>query len=65
MGDFIVMRLGTSELFLILLVVVIIFGPKQIPKLMKLCKKGVAKVRKALDDDDDENETDTATASKE
>lgn len=58
------MRLGTSELFLILLVVIIIFGPKQIPKLMKLCKKGVAKVRKALDDDDDD-EMDTATSSKE
>ncbi len=57
------MRLGTSELFLILLVVIIIFGPKQIPKLIKLCKKGVAKVRKALDDDDDD-EMDTATTSK-
>lgn len=58
------MRLGTSELFLILLVVIIIFGPKQIPKLMKLCKKGVAKVRKAMDDDDND-ETDTTTAYKE
>lgn len=58
------MRLGTSELFLILLVVIIIFGPKQIPKLIKLCKKGVAKVRKAMDDDDND-ETDTTTAYKE
>lgn len=58
------MRLGTSELFLILLVVIIIFGPKQIPKLMKLCKKGVAKVRKVMDDDDDD-ETSTTASTKE
>ncbi len=58
------MRLGTSELFLILLVVIIIFGPKQIPKLMKLCKKGVAKIRKSMDDDD-EDETSTTKSVKE
>lgn len=33
------MKIGVTELVIILLVVVIIFGPTQIPKLMKLFKK--------------------------
>ena len=49
------MRLGTSELFIILLVVLILFGPKQIPKLMRLCKKGIRKMKSALDSEDDED----------
>ena len=49
------MRLGTSELFIILLVVLILFGPKQIPKLMRLCKKSIRKMKDALDSDEDED----------
>ena len=52
------MRLGTSELFIILLVVLIIFGPKQIPKLMRLCKKGVNRMKSALDDVEDDDDSD-------
>lgn len=33
------MKIGVTELVIILLVVVIIFGPTQIPKLMKLFNK--------------------------
>ena len=33
------MKIGVTELLIILAVVVIIFGPTQIPKLMKLFKK--------------------------
>ena len=35
------MKIGTTELLLILAVVVIIFGPTQIPKLTKMFGKGV------------------------
>lgn len=33
------MRIGTNELLIILLVVLIIFGPKQLPKLGKMFGK--------------------------
>ncbi len=39
------MRLGTTELILILTVVVIIFGPTQIPKLTKMFGKSVKSFR--------------------
>lgn len=50
------MRLGTLELFVILIIVVIVFGPSQIPKLSKLLGKGIKGIRKGLTDVDDGNE---------
>ena len=35
------MRLGTTELILILVMVIVIFGPTQIPKLTKMFGKSV------------------------
>ena len=39
------MNLGTTELLLILAVVVIIFGPTQIPKLTKMLGKSIKSFR--------------------
>lgn len=45
------MRLGTTELILILAVVVIIFGPTQIPKLTKMFGKSVKSFREGAGED--------------
>ena len=51
------MRIGTTELFIVLAVVILVFGPTQIPKLGKMIGRGVRKLRKGLDEIDDESET--------
>ena len=48
------MRLGTTELLIILLVVVVIFGPTQIPKLAKMIGKSVKNLRAGMADDEEE-----------
>ncbi|MEO8377447.1 MAG: twin-arginine translocase TatA/TatE family subunit [Candidatus Sumerlaeota bacterium] len=51
--------IGAPELIVILLVVLVIFGPSQIPKLGKMFGKGVRDFQdatKKLQDDDDEQE---------
>ena len=46
------MRLGTTELLLILAVVVIIFGPTQIPKLMRMFGKSIKSFREGAGDEE-------------
>lgn len=46
------MKLGTLELLVILAVVVIIFGPTQIPKLTKMFGKSVKGFREGITADD-------------
>ena len=48
------MRIGTPELLLILLIVVIVFGPTQIPKLSQILGKGVRGFRQGLEMDEDD-----------
>ena len=50
------MKLGTLELLVILAVVVIIFGPTQIPKLTKMFGKSVKGFREGLNSDADAEE---------
>ena len=47
------MKLGTLELLVILAVVVIIFGPTQIPKLTKMFGRSVKGFREGIAADDD------------
>ena len=49
------MRIGVNELLLILLIVVIIFGPTQIPKLTRMFGKSVKGFREGLNEDGEEN----------
>ena len=42
------MKLGTTELLVILAVVVIIFGPTQIPKLTKMFGKSVKSFKEGM-----------------
>ena len=45
------MKLGTQELIVILLIVVVIFGPTQIPKLAKMFGKGAKEFKKGFAED--------------
>ena len=45
------MRIGTTELLIILAVVIIIFGPKQIPKLTKMFGKSIKGFQEGLEGD--------------
>lgn len=46
-----VMKIGTQELIIILLIVVVIFGPTQIPKLARMFGKGAKEFKKGLSED--------------
>ena len=48
------MKLGTTELLIILAVVVVIFGPTQIPKLSKMLGKSIKNLRAGMADDEEE-----------
>lgn len=51
------MKIGTTELLVILAVVVIIFGPTQIPKLTKMFGKSVKSFKEGLGEDEDDKVT--------
>lgn len=50
------MRLGTTELLLILALVILIFGPSQIPKLSKLLGQSIKHLRRGLEDTEEMDE---------
>lgn len=51
------MKLGTTELLILLLVVVIVFGPTQIPKLTRMFGKSVKSFREGIGADEKEQES--------
>ena len=53
------MRIGTQELIIILAIVVIVFGPTQIPKLTKMFGKSVKSFRDGVSEDDEEKKDET------
>ena len=46
------MRLGTNELLIILVVVLLIFGPKNLPKLGKMFGKTINGFKKGMEDEE-------------
>ena len=46
------MKIGTTELLIILVVVIIIFGPTQIPKLTRMIGKSVKEFKKGVEGDE-------------
>ncbi|MBP3240775.1 MAG: twin-arginine translocase TatA/TatE family subunit [Oribacterium sp.] len=52
------MRIGTQELIIILAIVVIVFGPTQIPKLTKMFGKSVKSFRDGVSEADEEEKKD-------
>ncbi len=53
------MRIGTQELIIILAIVVIVFGPTQIPKLTKMFGKSVKSFREGVSETEEENKDET------
>ena len=51
------MRIGPTEIFMILIVVLIIFGPKNLPKLSKMFGKTMKGFQEGINDDDDNDDT--------
>jgi sec-independent protein translocase protein TatA len=49
------MKLGTTELLVILAIVVLLFGPSQIPKLSKMFGKSVKNFRDGVSDGEEEH----------
>jgi sec-independent protein translocase protein TatA len=50
------MRIGVPELVIVLLIVVIVFGPTQIPKLTKLFGKSVKGFREGMTEEEDKSD---------
>ncbi len=44
------MNLGSTELIIVLLVVVLLFGGQKIPELMRGVGKGISELRKGIDE---------------
>lgn len=55
--------LGVSELVVILLVALIIFGPKNLPKLGTAVGKTIKNVREGMEEDDSASDTEGTVAS--
>ncbi|MDO4323742.1 MAG: twin-arginine translocase TatA/TatE family subunit [Lachnospiraceae bacterium] len=47
------MKIGTTELLVILAIVIVIFGPTQLPKLSRMFGKSVKNFRDSVSDSDD------------
>ena len=50
------MKFGLTELVIILGIVIILFGPSQIPKLSRMFGEGIQKLRKSVDETDTERQ---------
>ncbi|MBR2764917.1 MAG: twin-arginine translocase TatA/TatE family subunit [Blautia sp.] len=51
------MKLGTTELIVILLIVIVIFGPSQIPKLTKMFGKSVKNFKEGMEETDEDSKS--------
>ena len=58
------MKIGMQELIVVLIVVIIIFGPTQIPKLSKMFGKSVKSFRDGIENEDSGEEVPTENGSK-
>ena len=58
-------KIGTTELLIVLAIVLVIFGPKALPKLGRSMGKTIGGFRKGLKEDvDDEEEVETVVVKK-
>lgn len=51
------MKIGTTELIVVLLIVVVLFGPTQIPKLTKMLGSSIKNFRDGMKDEDKPEQT--------
>lgn len=53
------MRIGPQELIIVLIIVLVIFGPKNLPKLGKMFGKTINGFKKGMEDEDAEGSEET------
>lgn len=53
------MRIGPQELIIVLIIVLVIFGPKNLPKLGKMFGKTINGFKKGMEDEDAEQSGET------
>ncbi|OFW32875.1 MAG: hypothetical protein A2074_00670 [Candidatus Aquicultor primus] len=51
---------GPSELIIILIIVLIIFGPKKLPEMGRAIGQSIRELKKATDDKDDKTDDDSS-----
>ena len=51
-------KLGTTEVLVILVIVIIVFGPKQLPKLSKMFGKTIKNFKEGMSDNKDSDKSD-------
>ena len=51
-------KLGTTELLVILVIVIVIFGPRQLPKLSKMFGKTIKNFKEGMSDNKDSDKSD-------
>jgi sec-independent protein translocase protein TatA len=51
--EIIIMRIGPQELIIVLIIVLVIFGPKNLPKLGKMFGKTMKNFKEGMDDVDE------------
>lgn len=56
------MKMGTTELLVILAIVIVVFGPTQLPKLSRMFGKSIKSFRDSVSESDDQP-TNTADSS--
>lgn len=54
------MKIGVSELLIVLAIVLLLFGPSQIPKLTKMFGKGVKSFKDGLEGADEKTDESSA-----
>lgn len=54
------MKIGTTELLVLLAIVIVLFGPTQIPKLSRMFGKSVKNFRDSMSESEDKTDTDTS-----
>lgn len=57
-------KIGTTELLIVLAIVLVIFGPKALPKLGRSMGKTIGGFRKGLKEDVEDDEEEVAAAKK-
>lgn len=56
------MKIGTTELLVVLAIVIVVFGPTQLPKLSRMFGKSIKSFRDSVSESDDQS-ADTADSS--
>ncbi len=58
------MKIGTTELLVILAIVIVVFGPTQLPKLSRMFGKSIKNFRDSVSDGEDKASGDSDPADK-